>query len=225
MSGTKSMSGMHAWLYIHPASEQRRSYTQARIAEDLDVSTDRVETHTNVVWVTPEGESLKRSEVIKVMNELSLTAFDSAQNRWVVIEDAHRLTPDAANSLLKLIEEPPERTKIALLSPAATLLMSTLRSRTALVVIPTNHNIGLVGSPSADDAKRFLEGTVGERLGIVGTAHKLKQAEELFTALLHELYATRDFPALSWLQEYSQGRASRNTRLILETFAVREWLV
>jgi DNA polymerase III delta' subunit len=46
-----------------------------------------------------------------------------------VIDDAHRFTPEAANSLLKLLEEPPERTAIFLVTPFRDRLVATILSR------------------------------------------------------------------------------------------------
>lgn len=225
MSTATAMSGLHAWLYIHPLIEQRRHHARADIAADLGVALDQVIHHTNVLWVTPEKESLKRSEVTRIMAELSLTAFDGQQTRWVVVDEAHKLTPEAANSLLKLLEEPPLGTQIILLSPAATLVMSTLRSRTGLKVLASSPLVPLATSEMTDQAKQFVDGSVAQRFGIIGQAHKQKQLEGLFTALMQQVYQQRDFPSLSWLQGYSQGRASRNTRLVLEAYAVQEWLV
>ena len=60
-------------------------------------------------------------------------------NRWQVIllEDADRLTEDAANALLKAIEEPAERTVWLLCAPSADDLVPTIRSRCRLMVLRT----------------------------------------------------------------------------------------
>lgn len=225
MSVAKPMNHreIHAWLYVHPSVDQRRAQIRNHIGDDLGTDPELVQNHPNVLWVTPETESLKRSEVVRVMNELGLTAFDGSQTRWVVIDEAHKLTPEAANSLLKLIEEPPAGTKIVLLSPSATLVLSTLRSRAGLMVLRDIPLSMETPEEQQAEAAEFLSGSVGHRFGIIGTAHKTKQLEALFAAIMRNVYEQRDFPALSWLQENGQGRTSRNTRLVLETFAVQEW--
>lgn len=46
-----------------------------------------------------------------------------------IIDDAHRLTPQAANSLLKMIEEPPEKVLFFMVTSFPDSLLPTLRSR------------------------------------------------------------------------------------------------
>ena len=55
----------------------------------------------------------------------------------MVVEDADRLTDQAANALLKAIEEPTERTVWLLCAPTVEDVLPTIRSRTRLVVLAT----------------------------------------------------------------------------------------
>src|SRR5581483_10893079 len=58
--------------------------------------------------------------------------FQSAvEGPWkvTIIDDAHRLTPDAANVLLKILEEPPAKTAFFLLTPFRDRLFPTVLSR------------------------------------------------------------------------------------------------
>jgi DNA polymerase-3 subunit delta' len=52
-----------------------------------------------------------------------------ARARVVVIEDADRMTPGAANAFLKTLEEPPGRTHFVLVTAAPDLLLVTILSR------------------------------------------------------------------------------------------------
>ena len=70
----------------------------------------------------------------------------------MVVEDADRLTDQAANALLKAIEEPTERTVWLLCAPTVEDVLPTIRSRTRLVVLST---------PSVDDVTDFLVRTEG----------------------------------------------------------------
>lgn len=49
--------------------------------------------------------------------------------RFVIVEEAHKLNPAAANALLKTLEEPPPRYHFILTAPASDLLLPTIRSR------------------------------------------------------------------------------------------------
>ena len=69
---------------------------------------------------------------VKQARELALTASHSpALGRWriIVIEDADRLTEQAANALLRVFEEPPPRTVWLLCAPSLEDLLITVRSR------------------------------------------------------------------------------------------------
>src|SRR4029077_560230 len=67
--------------------------------------------------------------------------------RWrvVVFEDADRATEQAANALLKAIEEPAPRTVWLLCAPYADDLPTTIRSRCRLVTLGTPRTAAVVG--------------------------------------------------------------------------------
>ncbi len=59
---------------------------------------------------------------------MSLSPFERAR-KFVLIDDAHELSSEAANSLLKTLEEPPGETIIVLVTSRPASLPVTLRSR------------------------------------------------------------------------------------------------
>ena len=83
-----------------------------------------------------ELSSLKKSAFIRVddvrkVNEfLSKTSFN---NNWrvVIIDSADDMNKNAANALLKILEEPPAHTVLLLISHNAGMLLPTIRSRCA----------------------------------------------------------------------------------------------
>lgn len=77
-----------------------------------------------------DGKSIGIDEVREIKRAFSLSANrDSKISRFAVIEDASKLTPEAQNSLLKLIEELPERTIIALVADNISEILQTIKSR------------------------------------------------------------------------------------------------
>jgi len=66
------------------------------------------------------------AQVHEVIRELSYT---SEQNRAIVFDDAHRMSEEAMNALLKTLEEPPDRTQLILVSSVPDRLLGTIRSR------------------------------------------------------------------------------------------------
>jgi DNA polymerase III subunit delta' len=79
----------------------------------------------------PESE-LKPNITVEQIEEL-LTRMPfrphEAATRWVIFRDAERLRPDAANKLLKTLEEPPKDTHFVLVTARPSALLSTIRSR------------------------------------------------------------------------------------------------
>jgi DNA polymerase-3 subunit delta' len=86
--------------------------------------------------VRPDGLSYG----VKQTRDLVLRAASAPSGgRWQVVlfEDADRATEQAANALLKAIEEPSPRTVWLLCAPSAEELVTTIRSRCRLVTLRT----------------------------------------------------------------------------------------
>lgn len=72
--------------------------------------------------------------------------------RVAVIDDAHTMTPSAANAFLKRLEEPPSRSVIILTAPDAGQLLPTVASR----VVPFRFPAVRVSSPIAGHPAEYL---------------------------------------------------------------------
>jgi DNA polymerase-3 subunit delta' len=81
--------------------------------------------------LAPEKGVIKIEAAMAVVRQLSLSAWGRA--RVVIIDDAHLLNPQAANALLKSIEEPPPHTYFVLISSSQESVLKTLRSRSQIV--------------------------------------------------------------------------------------------
>ena len=71
-------------------------------------------------------------EIRKVNNFLSLTSHDGGY-RIVIVDPADDMNVNAANALLKNLEEPPRRTVFILIAHSAGRLLPTIRSRCQLI--------------------------------------------------------------------------------------------
>ncbi len=67
-------------------------------------------------------------EARKLRGFFALSAADGGR-RVVIVDTADEMNPNAANALLKLLEEPPERTTLFLISHQPSRLLPTIRSR------------------------------------------------------------------------------------------------
>lgn len=75
----------------------------------------------------PTGDRIKIEQVREVIEYLSLRS--ELKYRFVIIDQAEKLTVQAANALLKSIEEPPEGIHFILITSNLSMLLPTIRSR------------------------------------------------------------------------------------------------
>ena len=87
--------------------------------------------HEGIKVVEPAGANIKMEQAREVIEYLNLRSLSG--NRVIIIDQAQTLNPQAANSLLKTLEEPPEGTFFFLIAPSVAGLMATIRSRSRIV--------------------------------------------------------------------------------------------
>ncbi len=74
-------------------------------------------------------------EVIKIQKKISLKSH-SGGNKVLIIWGAEKLNPQASNKLLKIIEEPPEKSYFILVTEKSSVLLPTLISRCQKIKLP-----------------------------------------------------------------------------------------
>jgi len=136
----------HAWLFTGPPGSGRslaaRAFAAALLCdrggcgECPSCRQVAAGTHADLLLIRPEGLSYG----VRQTRDLVLKAATApVYGRWriVLFEDADRATEQAANALLKAIEEPATRTVWLLCAPFADDLPTTIRSRCRLVTLVT----------------------------------------------------------------------------------------
>ncbi len=165
----------HAWLFTGPPGSGR---SNAAIAFAAGLLCERggcgachschevdVGSHPDLRVTRTERLSIGVDEVRDLVRSAALAPVG---NRWqvMVVEDADRLTDQAANALLKAIEEPTDRTVWLLCAPTVEDVLPTIRSRTRLVVLAT---------PSVEDVTDFLVRTEG--LGVETASYAARASQ------------------------------------------------
>lgn len=84
--------------------------------------------HPSVTVLVPDGAYIRVSQMRAVVRQAYLQPAGVRRNVFL-IDEAERLRFDYADVLLKVLEEPPERTTLILVTPAPFELRATLRSR------------------------------------------------------------------------------------------------
>ncbi|MCW2786116.1 MAG: polymerase subunit delta [Marmoricola sp.] len=146
----------HAWLFTGPPGSGRSNaaiaFAAALQCEDAGCGVCP-SCHTVTVGSHPDVRVTRTEKLSIGVDEVRLLVRSAAMapvgRRWqvMVIEDADRLTEQAANALLKAIEEPTPRTVWLLCAPTIEDVLPTIRSRTRLIVLAT---------PSSADVTDFL---------------------------------------------------------------------
>ena len=91
-------------------------------------------THPDVMTITVQEEktSIAIEQIREMIKGLQFRSVMGGYNVRI-IDDAHLMRTEAANSLLKILEEPPVNTVIVLITPVPKSLPSTIISRCAVV--------------------------------------------------------------------------------------------
>lgn len=84
--------------------------------------------HPDVIQVVPEGDIIKISQIRELTQRLTFRPHEAAA-RVVVISDAQTMNVEAANALLKALEEPPPETFFFLTAAQRADLLPTVVSR------------------------------------------------------------------------------------------------
>jgi DNA polymerase-3 subunit delta' len=215
----------HAYLLHGPAGSGKRAAARAFAAALLsggapDPGSARTRvmhgTHPDLTWVTPSGahEMLRRDVDEAVVSAAARTPFE-ATHRVFVLERAETMNDEAANALLKTLEEPAPYVVLLLLTDRPGQVMPTIASRCQPVRFdpPTPEQLAerLVQQGVSPDAAtacaRLALGDAEKALALAtgdGPALR-KQAETLARAPLHD--AARSKPWLPVLK-VARGRGA-----------------
>lgn len=84
--------------------------------------------HPDVLQIEPLGNYLRIDQIRGLLRILAMKPY-AAEHRVVIIADAHAMNKEAANALLKVLEEPPSNTTLILTAPQKSDLLPTIVSR------------------------------------------------------------------------------------------------
>ncbi len=84
--------------------------------------------HPDIHVIQQEDSEIKIEFIRQLQREISLRSFE-AKRKVFIIDNAHNLTAEASNALLKILEEPTGNSLIILISDKQQLLFKTIISR------------------------------------------------------------------------------------------------
>lgn len=133
----------HAYLFSGPRgigkTTTARAFAQAFLCEQGRESGDSCgecpscrkfmrENHPDLKIIEPLGASLKIDQIRELVQKVYYKAY-GGQGRVYILHDVDTMTTEAANSFLKILEEPPEGVLFLLISSQPYNLLTTIVSR------------------------------------------------------------------------------------------------
>ncbi|MYB36839.1 MAG: AAA family ATPase [Gammaproteobacteria bacterium] len=103
--------------------------------------------HPDLRWVATEDAAFIVVDQVRGISDFLVQRPQRGPRKLVVIDEAERMNPNAANALLKSLEEPPADSFVVLVTSASERLLPTVRSRCQSI---------LVQAPSAQQAMQWL---------------------------------------------------------------------
>ena len=142
--------------------------------------------HPDLLWVGPEGAEVK-TDAIRHLIEFALRTRRVAPSKVAVVEQAHLLNINAANALLKTLEEPPPDTYVILTSCRPGRLLATIRSRCQAVVLQPDKRLATQWLQQRWDVGELTEKMFEYNDAPLLVASALADEEPALAPLLNEL--------------------------------------
>jgi len=227
-------SASHAYLFHGPAGSGKRATARAFAAAlladgapDAHAVAERVarDAHPDLTWVRPSGaaEMLVSDIEEPVVAAATRTPFESSR-RVFVVEAVDTMNDQAANRMLKTLEEPPAFVHLLLLTERREEVLATIASRCLHVrfdpLAPARIAAALegVGAEQALACARLAQGDAGLAARLAGAdGAQLRSAAERFVrCALADTLAERPWLALLEAARAAGAQAGEASQARLE---------
>jgi len=212
----------HAYLFSGPEGVgKKKAATEFALALGAKVT---------LIQRPEDKHEILIAQVHEVIRELTYT---SASGRALIFDDAHRMSEEAMNALLKTLEEPPDRTLLLLVTAVPDRLLGTIRSRCQTIhfaPLPDpelkRHAVErlMLGSDDADTAALLAEGSIAALTELAPKIEEIRAtARDLQARVLSgELNAIIE--ALGKIRDTEQARLAAKRQFRLLAHSVRDVL-
>ena len=249
---TSSISG--AYLFTGPAGVGK-TLTALTFAKALNCKKEKMDScdecsscqkiehrnHPDVRIIAPENDSIKIEQIRNLKRESSYKLYEGRKKVWI-IEEADKFGLAAANSILKILEEPPPQTVLILISQTKEGLLPTILSRCEVIrffPLPLQEIEKIIaqqlpqGSDKIHILAKLARGRVEEALHLIKEENTLKIREELLNALRRNMNLEEMFKLTAQWANYKGKELQRFLDMILFWFrdililgqGGKEWLI
>ncbi|MBI3649563.1 MAG: DNA polymerase III subunit delta' [Acidobacteria bacterium] len=153
---------------------------------------------TDVKTIEPIGQFIKVEQMREMSEEANFMPYEG-RRRVYILDEAERLNLAAANSILKILEEPPDTSLLLLITAKPYALLETIRSRCQMLNFAPLATSALEAYLQANYKRPLAETTLLARLarGSIGRALEIdlgeyKEKRGAMMELLEALTVSRD---------------------------------
>ncbi|GAA0438000.1 DNA polymerase III subunit delta' [Virgibacillus sp. AGTR] len=136
--------------------------------------------HPDVHWIEPDGQSIKIDQIRNLQKEFTYSGLESNKKVYI-IKGADTLTVNAANRILKFLEEPSKRTTAIMLTDNSQAILPTIRSRCQVIDLRPLHPTML--------QKQLIEEGMHERNAVLMST-LTNRIDDAFTRINDEWFAS-----------------------------------
>jgi DNA polymerase III subunit delta' len=161
--------------------------------------------HPDIHIVEPDGLSIKKQQIHQLQGEFSKTGVESNQKLYMIYH-ADKMTVNAANSLLKFLEEPHEQTYAILITEQLQRILPTILSRCQILSFKPLSAKQFVQKQIEMGVKREKAPLIAELTNNLDEAMELNKDEwfaqaQKIVVKLYEVLMRSPLEALTFLQE------------------------
>lgn len=167
---------------------------------------------------------------IKEIEVLQGRLFETGQSPHLccLIRSAERMSTEAANAFLKVLEDPPPRVVVILTAESEHAVLPTVASRTRVVKfypLKTEEMKSLLGDRTDDEAAFALhlaQGAPGTLIRLLADPDTLRSRRQLHAQAKQFWSAGTAHERLGWIMEFADGRQDLTELLFHLGIALRE---
>lgn len=153
-----------------------------------------------------------KDESQEIIKKLALRSYEGGY-KVMMIWMAEEMNLACANKLLKILEEPPQKTLFILIADSQEYMLPTILSRTQLVKVPRIETEAIsrylreekqLGSSSSDSIAGRADGDFLEVLELMGNHEEKDLNRELFIQLMRVCYKKNVLDMMSWAESIAE---------------------
>jgi len=192
-------------------------------------------------WLEVMGGDNKQGGIFvdesrEILNKLNFKTYE-AEYKIMIIWMAEKMNPQTANKLLKILEEPPEKTLFLLIAVSADQILPTILSRTQIIRVPkidTQSMVDYLVATGLCDARKALStthisnGNLAVALDVLQSSDESDYFLQMFIQMMRTCWAVWGrkqamLDLLAWCEQITRlGREQQKAFLLYCLRMVRE---